>query len=290
MVTLAEYPHAYWAGLPKAWGNGRQGYKIKLSVVHYTAGSESRSSAENGAAYDKIRDDGTSCHCFHDPDSSAQEVRRADRANSAFTEGNRIGVHHELCGTAQTRAQWLDPASDQILWRAARASAHDCIDFGLQPRRLTVPEVRECWTRNATAIGGLCGHVDITRAFPGPGRTHDDPGSQFPWDIYEERVRLLMHQIQSPIVSVEEDEEMRNKWLAHCKWPKSGGGFEEFWVIVDDSQGLPTWVSVPNWPAHEDAVGIYGPEKNISDPTSFKVLCGTQNPNDVTLPVKKEVK
>lgn len=195
----AEYPDTTWAGPPRAYGKGRDGKAVRLSVIHYTAGSESRSSAENGAAYDKTRTDGTSCHVFHDPDSSVQEVMRADRSNSAFSRGNRLGIHHELCGTAQTRAQWLDEASDAILWRAARAVAKDCQDFGLEPRRLSVAEVRRAWYEFPNGPRGICGHVDVTYAFPEDGGDHTDPGTGFPWDIFIERVRSFLTGTTSPL-------------------------------------------------------------------------------------------
>lgn len=188
----AEYPDTIWSGPPRAYGRGRDGKAVRLSVVHYTAGSESRTSAEGGASYDKRRTDGTSCHVFHDPDSSVQEVLRQDRANSAFHKGNRLGIQHELCGTVQTRAQWLDAASDAILWRAARAVAKDCADFGLEPRRLSVAEVRRAWYEFPNGPRGICGHVDITRAFPEDGGTHTDPGAEFPWDIFLTRVRQFL--------------------------------------------------------------------------------------------------
>lgn len=191
MVT-AEYPDTKWGGPPRAYGTGRDGKAVRLSVIHYTAGSENRTSAESGAAYDKTRTDGTSCHVFHDPDSSVQEVLRKDRSNSAFAKGNRLGIQHELCGTAQTRAQWLDEASDAILWRAARAVAKDCVDFGLEPRRLSSSEVRRSWYEYPNGPRGICGHVDITNAFPEDGGTHTDPGVGFPWDIFIARVNDLL--------------------------------------------------------------------------------------------------
>lgn len=191
-MTAAEYPNTTWAGPPAAYGTGRDGKAVRLSVIHYTAGSESRQSAENGAAYDKTRTDGTSCHVFHDPDSSVQEVLRKDRANSAFSKGNRLGIHHELCGTAQTREQWLDEASDAILWRAARAVAKDCADFGLEPRRLSDAEVRAAWYNFPNGPRGICGHDNITRAFPEDGGDHLDPGPGFPWDVFLARVGQLL--------------------------------------------------------------------------------------------------
>ena len=200
----AEYPDTRWVGPPRAYGKGRDGKAVRLSVVHYTAGSETRSSAENGAAYDKIRTDGTSCHVFHDPDSSLQEVLRRDRSNSAHHKGNRLGIHHELCGTAQTRAQWLDEASDAILWRAARAVAKDCVDYGLEPRRLSVAEVRASWYQYPAGPRGICGHVDITRAFPEDGGDHTDPGTGFPWDIFLDRVQQTIAGGAPPAITQED--------------------------------------------------------------------------------------
>lgn len=192
-MPAPEYPDTVFGRTPRAYGTGRAGYGVRLSVVHYTAGAESRSSAENGNAYDAVRTDGTSCHVFHDPDSSVQEVLRKDRANSALHRGNRLGIQHELCGTAQTRAQWLDANSDAILWRAARAVAKDCVDYGLEPRRLSVSEVRRSWTEYPNGPRGICGHVDITHAFPEDGGDHTDPGAGFPWDIFLTRVRQYIN-------------------------------------------------------------------------------------------------
>ena len=50
VMPVAEYPDTMWAGFPRAYGTGRDGKAVRLSVIHYTAGSESRTSAENGAA------------------------------------------------------------------------------------------------------------------------------------------------------------------------------------------------------------------------------------------------
>lgn len=200
----SEYPDTTWAGLPRWYSEGRDGKKPTLSVIHYTAGPESRTSAEGGAAYDKTRPQQVSCHCFHDPDSSVQELPRAFRAYSAFAKGNRLGIQHELCGTAQTRAQWLDEASDAILWRVARAVAQDCKDFGLEPRRLSVAEVRASWYSYPNGPRGICGHVDITRAFPEDGGDHTDPGDGFPWDVLIARVKHYLSPI-APLAEQDDD-------------------------------------------------------------------------------------
>lgn len=179
-----EYPELLFV-TPAAYGSGRDGRKVMYSVIHYTAGSERSTSAEDGAAYDARRSDGTSCHFFHDQDSTVQCVRTTDRSNSAFSKGNRLGIHHELCGSQQSRAQWLDAASLGTLRQAARWVAEDCRRYGLPPRRLSVAETRAAWyTANSAGPRGIVGHVDITRAYPEDGGDHEDPGTEFPWDIF----------------------------------------------------------------------------------------------------------
>jgi hypothetical protein len=240
-VTAAEYPDTKWAGPPRAYGTGRDGKAVRLSVIHYTAGAEGRTSAEDGAAYDKRRTDGTSCHVFHDPDSSVQEVLRRDRSNSAFGKGNRLGIHHELTGTVQSRAQWLDAASDAILWRAARAVAKDCQDFGLEPRRLSDAEVRRAWYEFPNGPRGICGHDNITRAFPEDGGTHLDPGAQFPWDVFLERVRGYLG---TPSLTSAGDQEMI-KVLAIAQ----GNGQTGFygWAYGHPLHDIPNGAALENW-------------------------------------------
>lgn len=188
MTQSSEYPDLTFV-TPRAWGKGRDGRSVQYVVIHYTAGSEGRASAENGAAYDQRRTDGTSTHYFHDQDSTVQCVLTQDRANAALHKGNRLGVQHELCGTAQTRAQWLDAASDGTLWRAARQAARDCRKYGLPVRRLSVAETRAAWYAPAgQRPRGIVGHVDVTYAYPEDGGDHTDPGTDFPWDVLLERV------------------------------------------------------------------------------------------------------
>lgn len=168
---------------PAAFGRGRDGQRAMFSVVHYTAGSERSTSAEDGAAYDTRRTDGTSTHYFHDSNSTVQCVRLADRANACFGHGNRLGIQHELCGTQQTRAQWLDDASRPTIRRTAAQIVRDHTRLGIPFRRLSPAQVRACWNSNNPAIGGICGHADVTLAFPEDHGTHMDPGTEFPWDV-----------------------------------------------------------------------------------------------------------
>lgn len=205
-----EYPDLPFVP-PRAYGKGRAGYSVQFVVVHHTAGSERSTSAEDGARYDQRRTDGTSCHYFHDQNSTVQCVYTWDRSNSAHHYGNRLGIHHELCGTLQTRAQWLDPASDATLWMAAKQMARDCAKYGLPVRKLTPGQMRD-------GVKGICGHWDVTLAY-GLG-DHTDPGPHFPWDVLLDRVnQFLVTPAASP--------QRRRKTM------------EYLWVIVRNNK--PTW-------------------------------------------------
>ena len=191
MAQSTEYPDLKWVE-PRAWGSGRDGKAVRFIVIHYTAGSERATSAEDGAAYDQVRTDGTSTHYFVDQNSIIQCVRTGDRANTARHRGNRLGVQYELCGTVQTREQWLDSASRSTLEIAAKQVARDCKKYDIPVRRLSVAETRRAWTEFPSGPKGIVGHVDCTYAFPEDGGDHTDPGAEFPWDIFLDLVRAEM--------------------------------------------------------------------------------------------------
>jgi N-acetyl-anhydromuramyl-L-alanine amidase AmpD len=176
-----EYPDLKWVP-PKSWRNANR-TSVQLIVIHTTQGHERATSAEDGAAYDARRTDGTSTHYFHDQNSTVQCVHTADIAHTARAEGNRRGIQHELCGRAeQTDAQWDDAASAGTLRQAAKQAARDAKKWGIPVRHLTVAEVR-------AGYKGFCGHYDITRAFPQDGGSHTDPGPDFPWSDFLTMVR-----------------------------------------------------------------------------------------------------
>lgn len=175
---------ATWVGYPASYTAGRA-RAIQGVCVHYTAGSEGPTSAENGASYDKRRTDGTSTHVFADSNSVACEVPDRDRSHSALYRGNEVFLHLELCGTAQTRAAWLDPVSLATLRNGAKWAAEKCKAYGIPVRRLSVAETRQAYYGAPGARPlGLVGHVDITNAYPEDNGDHTDPGSAFPWDVF----------------------------------------------------------------------------------------------------------
>lgn len=191
MAQSAEYPDLKWVS-PRAYGTGRDGKAVRYIVIHYTAGAERSTSAEDGAAYDARRTDGTSTHYFVDSNSVVQCVLTRNRANAARGKGNRLGIQYELCGTVQTRAQWLDAASLPTLKNAARQVARDCKKYGIPARRLTVAETRRAWTEFPNGPKGIVGHVDCTKAYPEDGGDHTDPGTGFPWDVFLGLVKAEM--------------------------------------------------------------------------------------------------
>lgn len=183
MAQSPEYPDLPWMP-PRSWTDANR-TAVQLVVIHTTEGSAHARSAEDGAAYDQRRTDGTSTHYFHDSDSTVQCVRTADQAHTARSQGNRRGIHHELCTRAGS-ANWADAYHQAMLRRAAKQAARDAAKWGIPVRKLTSAQV-------ADGLKGFCGHVDITYAFPQDGGTHTDPGAGFPWATFLDLVRAEMN-------------------------------------------------------------------------------------------------
>lgn len=189
-MATPDVPIAKWVGRPRSYTSGRKARQPSVIVIHTTDGSERPTSAEDGAAYDKTRTDGTSTHFFVDSTGVVQELEISDEAHAARAHGNDIGIQIEVCGLArQTAAQWADDASKKTLEWLAQL----CVQLrrlGYYPtRRLSPAELRGSW--NSGSPRGFCGHVDITNAFPEDKGTHTDPGPSFPWTWLFNRINEL---------------------------------------------------------------------------------------------------
>jgi N-acetyl-anhydromuramyl-L-alanine amidase AmpD len=193
-----EYPDLKWVP-PKSWTDANR-TAVQLVVIHTTEGSAHAQSAEDGAAYNQRRTDGTSAHYFHDSDSTVHCVRTADQAHTARRQGNRRGIHHELCGRAGwSEATWQGDYQQAMLRRAAKQCARDARKWNIPVRHLTVAQV-------AAGEKGFCGHWDITRAFPQDAGTHTDPGQAFPWSQFLGLVRAELEEDDMPTAKEVVDE------------------------------------------------------------------------------------
>lgn len=207
MTQSAEYPDLVWIP-PKSWTNANR-TDVQVIVIHATDNTEGTTSAEDGARYDQVRTDGTSTHYFHDANSTIQCVRTEDIAHAARANGNRIGIQHELCGYAsQSADQWADAASVATLRIAARQVARDCRKWGIPVIRLTPTGI-------AAGVKGICGHVDITAAFPQDHGTHTDPGPNFPWSMFLGLVQTELDGEDMPYTEAQ---------MRAFPWQYAGGG------------------------------------------------------------------
>lgn len=172
---------------PKSYTSGRKSGQPTVIVIHTTEGHENATSAEDGAAYDARRTDGTSTHFFVDSNSVVQCVRTTDEAHAARAHGNDVGIQIEACGKAgQSTAQWNDVASDATLDRLAELCVKLRAKYpGRFPLRRLVPNELRAGGR------GFAGHVDCTYAWPEDKGTHTDPGPRFPWSDLFARIATL---------------------------------------------------------------------------------------------------
>lgn len=160
---------------------------IRLVVLHDMETGEGSKTAETVAAvFADPNSRKASAHFCVDNDSIIRCVHDADTAwHAAGANSDGIGIEH--AGRAnQTRAQWLDPFGKQMLERSAYLTALLCKTYGIPPVHLTVAQVADGRTK------GLCGHRDVSAAFPNVSTGHSDPGPNFPWDYYTSRVKAYL--------------------------------------------------------------------------------------------------
>lgn len=191
-----------WVGPPRNYTRGRR-RPVQFVVLHYTAGAEGPETAEAGASYDKRRTDGVSTHYFTDSRGPAlQEVADGDRAHCARFHGNEIGIHIEICGTRQTRAQWLDPVSRATLQTTAALTAMLCQRHGFPVVRLTTAQTRAAYyAPEGSRPKGITDHNACTFAFPEDGGDHTDVGPGFPWDVF---MLMVLAEMEDDMPTVDE--------------------------------------------------------------------------------------
>lgn len=172
---------------PKSYTPGRKSGQPTVIIIHTTEGSEGPTSAEDGAAYDARRTDGTSTHFFVDQNSVVQCVRTTDEAHAARTHGNDVGIQIEVCGRAgQGSSGWNDSASLATLENVAKLCVQLRAKYpGRFPLKHLTPDQLRAGGR------GFAAHADCTYAWPEDNGTHTDPGPTFPWGKLLDRIDEL---------------------------------------------------------------------------------------------------
>ena len=151
-------------------------------VLHTMETAEGNSIAESiGGNWFTNPDAQASAHYCVDNDSVVQGVNEGDYAWASGPTGNYLGIQIEMAGRAsQSRAEWLDDYSRAMLERVAALTADICTRQGIPVRVLTDEQV-------AAGEPGITTHAALARVFR--ETNHTDPGPNFPWDYFMERVR-----------------------------------------------------------------------------------------------------
>lgn len=156
---------------------------IELLVIHTMESPEKPDTAEAVADWfaGKTAPQASPHYCI-DNNSIVQCVKDTDIAWAA-PGANHNGLQLEHAGRAlQGTAGWNDAYSRAVLARSADLAYDLCVKYDITVQHLTVAGL-------LAGQRGLIGHIDATMAFPGPGRTHTDPGPSFPWIQYLALIR-----------------------------------------------------------------------------------------------------
>lgn len=167
---------------PNFDNSGTYERKSKWIVLHTMETAEHGSIAENiGAGWFTREEAQASAHYCADNDSIVQCVNEGDYAWASGMTGNSYSVQIEMAGRAsQSRAEWLDDYSRAMLERVAALVADICTRQGIPARVLTDAQV-------AAGEPGITTHAALARVFR--ETDHTDPGPNFPWDYFMERVQ-----------------------------------------------------------------------------------------------------
>jgi N-acetyl-anhydromuramyl-L-alanine amidase AmpD len=146
--------------------------KSKLVVIHAT---DNTAKALGEAGYASRRTDSVSAHFFVDETSIYQSVPLKNIAYGCLYHGNHSSIQFELCGLS-------NKITEATMEKAAPYVRRICNRYGIPIKKISPTDVRNSWYSNGT--GGICGHGDVTVAFPEDHGTHTDPGPMFPWSKF----------------------------------------------------------------------------------------------------------
>lgn len=163
----------------KHYTKGPRKHPIDLIVMHTMESQEKIGTAKRVALWfaGKTAPD-ASAHITVDNKEIVSVVDEQDiawHAANSDINGRSLGV--ELAGKAsQTKQEWADPFSKAMLDLAAKQVAAWC-------KKYNIPVVKVEPAQLAKGGKGICGHVDVTKAYKVVGG-HTDPGANFPWDFF----------------------------------------------------------------------------------------------------------
>lgn len=155
-------------------------------VIHTMEYPKVANAAEWCAQYFTNPETPRSAHYCVDANSIAQSVRDVDGAwhTTGFAAGleinrNSIGIEHAGYA-AQSATDWQDAYNQSQLDLSANLVRELARRFNIPVRHLSVAEIR-------AGMPGIAGHVEFNAA-TGSG-SHTDPGTNFPWDQYIQKVQ-----------------------------------------------------------------------------------------------------
>lgn len=151
---------------------------IRRIVIHSTVSSSAAGTARKIARYFASTKAKGSAHYVVDAGEELQCVYDGVIAWHAPPNAHSLGV--ELCDNpSQDVKRWDDDDHKAVLARAAKLVAQLCLAYDVPIRKLGKADL-------LAGKRGICGHVDVSRAFR--QSTHWDPGA-FPWDVFLAQVR-----------------------------------------------------------------------------------------------------
>lgn len=158
---------------------------IRLLVVHTSEGGEGDLSAEGLARFIATPRTATNLASYHYIADHDRVIPIVPDDHVAYANA---GANHDglsICHpgkAAQTAAQWGDESSRAQLEQVARWLADKAAEYHIPLVKITATEL-------VTGDRGVCGHVDVTKAYK--RSTHTDPGPDYPWLQVIARARQL---------------------------------------------------------------------------------------------------
>jgi len=187
-----RYPGAAFLEAAQFTDTAGSNRMVTRIVIHDMEMAEGATTAEACARMFHTSTRQASAHFCVDSDTVVQCVDLDRRAWHAPPNTGSIGIEHAGFA-AQSRSQWLDPYGTAMLTRSAALTAWLSALLDIPVVKLTAADL-------LAGRRGLCGHVDVSKAWH--KTDHTDPGAAFPWDWYLDQVSRILKLIDGgdPVV------------------------------------------------------------------------------------------